>query len=135
MQLRLIQVMVSIVALAAHAGCSPSRTIRSQSDFGSLQHSTGAYTGSYIIRTWSYIGTNARYDHFIYTHTHDNLRSFTHVRVARGVVHLGFESRPYRLPGDGVPVVAEMQDGRVAGFHEDRTKIRQSVCPFVKHTQ
>src|ERR1041385_8683967 len=103
MRLRQIQVIVSLVALAVLTGCTSSRSIRSQSDFGLLPRSTGAYGGSYIIRTWSYIGTDARYDHFIYTHTDDNLRSFTHIRVARGVVHLGLESRPYRLPGDGVP--------------------------------
>ena len=120
---RPLQVIVSLVALVAIVSCTSSRTVRSQPDFASLPRSTGAYGGSYIIHTWSYIGTDERYDHFIYTHTHDNLRNFTRVRVARGVVHMGFESRPYRLPRDGVPVVAEMQEGRVTGFHEDKSKM------------
>ncbi len=74
------------------------------------------YGGSYIVHTWSYIGSDAHYDHFIYTHTHDKRRSFLHVRVARGVVHLAFQARPYRLLDDGLHVTAQFHDGRIEAF-------------------
>ena len=122
MRQRWFSLIVGLVALAALAGCASSRTIRSQSEFDSLPHSTGVYGGSFIIHTWSYIGSDARYDHFIYTYTRDNLPIHTHVRVARDVVHLDFDARPYRLPNDGSHVAAEIRDGRIAGFMIDTNK-------------
>jgi hypothetical protein len=116
MNRRLLPGIVSLVAVAVIAGCASNRTVRSQSDFDSLPQSTGMYGGSYIVHTWSYMGSDAHYDHFIYTHTDDNVRTFIHVRVARGVVHLAFETRPYRLPDDGLHVAAKVRDGKIEGF-------------------
>jgi hypothetical protein len=116
MRQRLIQAILALVALVTLVGCTSCSTVRSQSDFDLLPHSTGVYGGSFIIHTWSYIGSDTSYDHFIYTYTHDNLPRHTHIRVAKGVVRLDFEARPYRLPDDGLHVVAQMRGGKVEGF-------------------
>lgn len=110
---------VSLVAAGALLGCISSRTIRSQTDFVALPATRGVYGGSLMMSTWSYAGSDTSYDHFDYTYTRDNLAKHIHVRVVRGMVALDFEARPYRLPGDGVPVTANRLDGRVTGFKID----------------
>jgi hypothetical protein len=114
---------VGLLAASVLVGCTSNRTIRSQSDFDSLPRSSGAYGGSFIVHPWSYAGSDASYEHFIYTHTRDNLPKHTHVRVVRGLVVLSFTPRPYRLPGDGLPVTPEYRNGKVSGFSIDTNTI------------
>jgi hypothetical protein len=106
---------ISIVCLAL-VGCASTRTVRSQSDLDSLPRSRGVYGGSWLVHTWSYTGSDANYDHFDYTYTHDNFARRVPVRMAKSFVVLGFEPRAYQLPDGGVPVTPDYRAGRLVGF-------------------
>ena len=111
--------MVCLISAGALLGCASSRTIRSVTDFDALPASKGVYGGSFFVQRWSYLGSDASYEHFNYSYTRDNFVNHIHVRVVRGMVTLGFEGRPYRLPDDGLPVIANYRNGWIAGFDMD----------------
>ena len=120
---------ISIVCLAL-VGCASTRTVRSQADIDYLPSSRGAYGGSWLIHTWAYVGSDADYDHFVYTYTHDNVARRVQVRMASGFAVLGFEPRPYRLPEGGVPVIADYRDGRLVGFNVCTNTMRRPTTLF-----
>lgn len=105
-----------VVVCFSLSGCASQRTVRSQGDIDSLPRSRGLYGGSWIVRPWSYIGSDARYDHFVYTYTSGNLASRVPVRMPKGYVVLGFEPQPYGSRNWGIPVIPKYRDGRLAGF-------------------
>ena len=116
---------ISTVCLAL-VGCASTRTVRSQSDIDSLPRSRGVYGGSWLVHTWSYTGSDVSYDRFVYTYTHDNFATHVPVRMAKGFVVLGFESKPYRLPDGGVPVTPDYRDERLVGFSPYTNTMRPS---------
>jgi len=113
--MRALRILLSLAGLAVAVGCASSRTILSQSELDSLPSSKGAYGGSYLIRTWSYLGSDSRYDHFRYSYTRGNVAHHLHVKAPSGLFVLNFARRPYRLPDDGVPLSAEYREGRPSG--------------------
>ena len=119
MRQRLKTLAAALLTATVLASCASPRTMRSQSDFNALPHSTGLYGGSFIIHTWEYIGSDAKYDNFIYTYISDNLDVPIHVRVTKGLVVLEFSARPYRLPDAGIPVIPHYRHGRITGFSMD----------------
>ena len=120
----LLAIFIICVALV---GCTSTRTVRSQADIASLPRSQGVYGGSWLIHTWTYEGSDPQFDHFVYTYTHDNFARRVPVRMVRGLVTLGFQSRPFRLPDDGVPVTPDYRDDRVIGFTADRDRASEPV--------
>src|ERR1043165_5691066 len=78
--------MVCLISAGALLGCASSRTIRSVTDFDALPASKGVYGGSFFVQRWSYLGSDASYEHFNYSYPRDNFVNHIHVRVVRGMI-------------------------------------------------